>query len=273
MLTFPGHGNPGESCGVTIPMFCHDCGEFFTVESSCMARECPNCYQAWAAREAAAAGQRLTAFLVAHWESQPWRKIEYNRWREAVGNPNSTKEECRLYELQTYHTVVSFDAVDLSGSNDVKAIRTKAYRIASSYGIMGGAAIVHRRGLDDPGTHVHIVGVAGYIRPGNGADGVVWKVIPHNGKWYARTQLERETIIKYALTHCVIADDLHALTWFGCLAYNKFSSKIVEYEIKAGFVDARDFERCCPNCGSSNVSKCFQMDYTAWPPVRVEITV
>jgi len=272
MLTFPGHGEMGAGCGDPIHMFCHDCGHWFDVEHSCMRRECPNCYTNWAGREGAAAGQRLTAYLVAHWDNADARAKERERFNAARNNPDASPEEKKWYTLQTYHTVISYESESVDRAGDVEKIRKKAYGHAKAHGIFGGCAILHSRGKDDTGTHVHVIGIAGYIRPARPDMGYVFKVIPHDGKWYARRQIERENIVKYALTHCTIADDLHAITWFGCLAYNKFSSDIVRREIDAGFVDARDFEKCCPKCGSNNVSKDFEMDYTGWPAVRVEIT-
>ncbi|GAG81315.1 unnamed protein product, partial [marine sediment metagenome] len=57
------------------------------------------------------------------------------RWKDAK---DGSDEERKLYSLQTYHIVISYESEDLERAGDVEAIRKKAYRTAKAHGVFGG---------------------------------------------------------------------------------------------------------------------------------------
>lgn len=118
-------------------------------------------------------------------------------------------------------------------------IRVLVYKVLKEVGFYGGSMIFHPFRLSDLGVwyfspHFHVVGY-GWI----------------NGEKVSKVYEKREIVIKnlglrknvgatalYQLSHAGVNGKYHTITWFGCLAYNKFS-----------FIDIEVEERC-PLCGA-----------------------
>jgi len=268
-------------------MVCLDCESYYAILSSCMSRFCPNCYSKAAARAGLSASQRVWAFMTSGSYLAAVRKRELDRflqyraemlvpgtvaYKEMKENPELWAVKRRDYRIHAYHVVVSFRGRNLETSEDVRRLRREAYRVASRHGIYGGLAIAHVRDDDDEGSHVHIVGIAGYIQPGGTDDEVLFKVIRHRGRWSLPNQGAVARVVSYACTHNVIATDLDSVTYFGCLAPVNFPQSVVESALHCGLVSEGDLpDDRCPFCGGRNVSKVHVKDTTAWPHCVVEV--
>ena len=82
-VTFPGHGEPAETCGTVIEMGCWDCQGYFTVQSKCMKKSCPDCYPDWAYRQGLHAAERMTEFLNSPDYMKVLEDAERERWEGA----------------------------------------------------------------------------------------------------------------------------------------------------------------------------------------------
>lgn len=250
----PGHGDPGPDCGSPVMYHCRTCGETFPVDSSCMMRECPSCYQKWAGAEGRRAGLRT--------------------WYGA----RLVLEKRGLRRVRVVHCIVSRER---RPDDDLETVRKWAIRTVKRHGIRGGLIVVHpwrqdddERFVPDGHIHVHVVGMAdGDIRAGDGSDGTVFKHIPNpktgDFRGFQRAR-DVGACVKYLLTHCAVVKDRHALTWFGWLSYNMLSSETLE-KYAPETVETERKNPPCPSCGSSDTEPCVVVDRTAWPSDRVRV--
>ena len=240
--TLPGHGNRGESCGQKVEYRkCGSCGHQFWVESSCMMRECPDCYEKWAFREAKEAMGRL-------WMGS--RRVMHDRM--------IMKRECRLL-----HVVVSLPSEGL----DLVASRRKAYDVASSRGVLGGCSVPHpfrdacgeEEYRLDGFIHHHMLVLVHDKLLERSDPGVVFKTIrgpessedaPHYPGFRSPREVKR--CIQYLLTHCGIWKGRHALTWFGALSYRNLPTGLLERSFPEAYDELNAWEKGvrCPECGS-----------------------
>ena len=255
-VVLPGHGEGAKDCGDLRPYHCNSCGASFWGESSCMMRECPNCYQKWASKEAKESSAR-------YWMS---RKVlsEGRDWRER----------------RILHVVVSLP----DAGESIEELRDRARKIVKRHGVVGGCMIEHpwRKGEDnqyvpDGYVHFHIFSlVFGDLKPGSQGElwGAIFKVIPdakrkdYNGFRRAR---ELRGAIRYVLTHAGIRKGRHALTWFGELSYNMMPNKRLDDSFPGVMKRVKTWERKCPFCGSTDVEPCDVWDNTTWHYARISL--
>lgn len=246
----PGHGVPGPDCGELVPYHCNSCGGSFYVESSCMMRECPNCMEKWAAKEARFAAWRM-------WTGSKRRACGVWAWRE-----------CRVL-----HVVVSIPDT----GQGIEASRKQALQVAKKHNLDGGLMVYHPFRQDEDWTfvldgfvHYHIIAlVHGDVPPG-GTDGqVLFKVIKdaEYGNYRGfRDPTGIRRAVHYLLSHCGILKGRHALTWWGSLSYNKLPNE----QLKTDYPEAWELftevpPRRCPLCGSHDVEPCNTVQDFGWP--------
>lgn len=244
IAVLPGHGSPGSDCGNSIEMFCRTCGNSFWAYSSCMMRECPDCYEKWASKEGSEASFRL--------------------WQVSL--------ILYAYPVRKMHCVVSLP----DRGETVEELREKTRKILKSKGLTGGCLIPHPFRQDDDFQyvpdgylHCHAICIApGDIKPGKKGElyGAIFKVIPdaQYGDYRGlRDRISAKRLIQYLLTHCGLVKGKHALTWFGVASYNSLSNEKLEASDPIGWNELRTpKERICPLCGSSDTEPCLQMDWT-----------
>jgi hypothetical protein len=170
---------------------------------------CPVCGDAWAAREAKRAAERLSAARGLYM---------------AVG--------VDLGEIR--HIVLSPPqgwAVELMKSKaGFEQLRREAYKVLRANGFYGGAVVFHpyrTKGGIRLGPHFHILGY-GYLKKAD--------IFHEETGWIYKNKGERESVegtISYLLSHAGLgfyAEDqhFHSLTWFGYLSYNKLCKDVVE---------------------------------------------
>lgn len=266
MITFPGHGLPGEHCGEDVHHGCWDCKDYFVIKSKCMKKSCPDCYQDWAARQGAHAADRMTEFMRSPQYLDPIQNQEFERYVDALSDVNASVEEARFYRIQTYHIVVTFKDASLVHGKDIKRYRRIARNIVRRHGIYGECSIPHRRDESDAGAHFHFLGLAGYITPAGGDDADhIFKVIKHEDSWYPRDFLDRMHVVRYACTHAVITSDddpSHCVTWSGCVANNKFPGR-AEYD------HIPQEQPQCPHCGGHDTFVVLERDWVFRETVEV----
>lgn len=177
IITRPGVGKVGESCGKKEGMHCDHCGYRWEREHNCMDRGCPRCYEKWAYREGATVGRALDGYIHGKW---------------------------------IVHGFVSFKGE----LKNVYKMRPRAYAIIRRHGIRGAVSVPHfeRHKRIDGYLHYHFVGeVDGSWKPGGGRNqDYIFKVIST-----LRDSLDITACVGYLLTHCAIADGRHALSWIG----------------------------------------------------------
>lgn len=215
--SLPGHGERGEGCGVRRSFSCLDDGYAFVSPSSCMKRDCPDCYPKWA--------------------SLLGRRVAWRLWSVA----RLLVRERKLPYWRVVHTVVSIPDVGQS----LRRAKARVLRVVKQHGVNGGVAVLHgTRAVSghyvaDGYLHYHVFGVAlGDIVPGGQPkDGdLVFKVIRdavHQDFNGFRSQHELARAVSYALSHAsiVVSDEdadgtrhgRHAVTWFGVASYNQVS--------------------------------------------------
>jgi len=73
-------GSPGEGCGDPVPVHCNTHGGAFWTKSHCLNRECPDCKELWANKEAQRAAGRLA-----------WGKKTFDHSRFAQGDTRRSR--------------------------------------------------------------------------------------------------------------------------------------------------------------------------------------
>lgn len=242
LMTLPGHGLPGPDCGHLVAMHCNKCGHGWWAESSCLMRECPNCYEKWAFKEAKIASARLWAGTRDYYRGTPHRIM---------------------------HIVVSFRD---DSSRDLSDYRAEAGRILRKHGATGTAIIPHPFRQNESGhfekdgyIHFHCIGVfPGEIKPGEPRAGYLFKVIPDAKRHdYRGVRRERDlkNLIRYLLTHCGIVKGRHSLTWTGFLSYRNLTNAMLEEKFPEMMDELREKKgRACPKCKSTDTEPCMQWD-------------
>jgi len=247
--TLPGHGNAGENCQESLVYFCRRCGHTFLVKRSCMARECPHCYEKWASKEGKMAALRF--------------------W---MGRRVLTRGGRSKRDRRALHVVVSMPPSDLP----LEDLRARARGILKSHGCVGGCMIEHPFRQDEGGRfvlddhdHFHVFGLFfGDVPPGgNDPGGVVFKIVKdakrgdYNG---FRRMRELRAAIRYVLTHCGVRKGKHSLTWFGEMSYNMLSTACLNEMFPDVLDHAKEYVRRCPRCGSEDVEELEPLDLTVW---------
>jgi len=223
-------------------MVCNSCSEGakgFPVKRSCITRDCPECYENWAYKEAKKASWRI-------WTGTMLVSREIGRKR-----------------FRLLHCVVSFPAED--PDTTFNTYRNRAYQVLREHGIEGGLSIWHpyrkdsERGVFeyDGHVHFHVIGVAwGDVKPGREDSGYIFKVIKDAVRGDYRGFKSPGAIrraLAYLLSHCGVMDGVHAVTWFGVLSYNKMAVRKLKVFAPEGWEDLlRIRSQKCPYCGSDD---------------------
>ena len=113
----PGSGVPDDDCGSPKGMYCSKCDNAFWSKRNCMKRECPDCSELWAAKEARIASKRLS------WGAKLHRKRLFDA---------GERRQPRLV-----HCVVSI----IDDIENIDDIRRLAVQIAKSHGLLGGLSV------------------------------------------------------------------------------------------------------------------------------------
>jgi len=240
----PGQGLAGDGCGTEIPHYCNTCNHHFIVNSSCMMRECPNCYRKWASKLAKKEALRM-------WAGSQLR--------------TGTKKGFRIV-----HCVISIPHED-----DLPQLRKTARKTAKAHGITGGLFIWHPmrkpddQWIQDGYDHFHCIGLArGKIlfNPKGSKTDIVFKVIQdarRNDLRGFQRCAEIKCCIFYLLTHCGIIKGRSAVVWFGELSYNQLSTDALIQaipELHDAFKGKP--KRLCPNCHSEDIEPAYYTDWT-----------
>ncbi len=207
----PGSGQPRVTCGDQqlrgcdnvdkhIEGFGRPPGSVYVelYKRKCMRAVCPECYEAWASREGEAAEHRMDA---------------YQKTLKQFKKP--------------IHVILSPPAYDVV---DYRAFRREAYTIAKMAGVNAGMVIFHpwrkSKGVVTEGSpyvtkaweyspHFHILGFGWVCHTSDIHDKTGW-VVKNRG---VRKSTRRT--ISYLLTHTGISENVHSVTWWGELSYNK----------------------------------------------------
>ncbi len=161
---------------------------------SCSRAECPICFERWASKEAHAIDERINRFKV----SRTKRPI---------------------------HVVVSPNDGDIQ-SLDYSKLRSRAYLLLEKIGCIGGSMIVHPFRFDRArgwffSPHFHAIGYGWIHGTKENFEETGW-VIKNLG---VRSSVYRTA--QYQLSHAGVwmgKGKRTTITWFGALAYNRFSA-------------------------------------------------
>jgi hypothetical protein len=162
------------------------------------------------------------------------------------------------YRLRPHHLIISFDPKDLriedlKDKDEYVRLRKRVYEILRFAGAQGGCIVFHPWREDpfneytEEGPHFHCIVLARWIKPG---DEVYDEFINYYGDLepiLKRIDSFKPSVLKtykYLLEHSGIAEGIHAVTWFGSMAYNKQKVGVREIHAKK---DPRGPE--CPICG------------------------
>lgn len=283
----PGHGLPGDGCGSPVPYHCNHHDESFWTKSHCLNRDCPDCYELWASREAKRASMRIA------WGFKAVRQAFYERGK-------LEKRQFRAPKLNAFVMSFRLHGKPLSG-RVISGLRRECYAIASELRIIGGCCVPHPfrqdrydHWISDDTVHFHLVGMTlnGWtaqrevrnrdLRARLESGEVVFKALaddeysegPRRGAG-GRSYFERpdwrgfrsgravKRHIQYLLTHSGIVDGQHALTWFGAFAYNRLTRSrgalSTSVSIGSYFPHSQDDispSPECPVCGSRDTERC-----------------
>lgn len=241
----PGSGEPSDSCGEGIALFCLDCEKSFYVRSSCMMRHCPHCYQKWAAKQGKEAAWRFWTGI--NYIYQGYRGIRYLHYFVSLVPKGESYDE----------------------------LRDKAREISSKHGFVGGLLIPHCHRLDDENSrqpdgtiHFHGIGIApGKISPGGDDGDTIFRVIKDPGSDGKPTYRgfryfsQVKECCQYLLSHAAIIEGKHSLTWWGLLSYNKLNNGTLKEFCPDGYdFISTPMKSKCPFCGSRNNEPCFELD-------------
>jgi len=235
----PGHGEAGPGCGDRVQhRSCSSCGRQFWVKRSCMMRECPECYEKWAFREARFAAWRI-------WTGAKRRCRELG-WAWSA---------CRVL-----HVVVSIP----DRGQGLDAARSSAYDVARRHHLDGGTGVFHPFRVDDATgefvldgcVHFHFIALAHGDVPQGGTDGdIVFKVIRDAecfdfGGFRGPPGIRR--CLMYLLSHAGVLEGRHAVTWWGSMSHRLLPVKVLQdlypdaWDELNRIPDVR-----CPFCGST----------------------
>jgi len=201
----PGQGEPYADCGQKRYRGCLNVAEhpaglngrppgmayLEIYPRSCFRAQCPTCFNNWIRREAARAEHRLRS--------------------------------CKTKE-RPIHVVVSPPRKDWT--QQVEAMRVKAYKMAKRAGFWGGCCVPHllRKGRFSP--HFHMLGYGWITRTPE---------VYRSTGWLVKNLRLRKSLgktLRYELGHAAVHQQgkRHVLTWFGSLAYSRFKAPPIEEE-------------------------------------------
>jgi len=263
---------PAAGCGRRIPKHCktHE-GEFWG-RSHCNERDCPNCYERWAAKEAQRASLKI-AWRAKYWQDKRATVLERKNAKSPLDPMWLSKR------LLVGHFVVSMPSELSLWVHDwsPEKARTMVYDICRRHRVCGGAVIFHpwRRDDDlmeyvpDGYWHFHIIGIHFIATtPGGtdvGPDGrtIVFKHIKddeYQNYGGIRSQLGMSRLIQYQLTHAGLRDGEQALTYFGLLHFSKVPREKIEVDYPECLTDDSKTNPLnsleCPACGSEDIEPC-----------------
>lgn len=213
-----GRGEPGPGCGDKISYICPHCQHHTTVTKSCMLRTCPSCFKLWNSKMASKTKSRMER-----------AKIKFR--------------------TRLHHVVLSFKDSD---KNDLHEFRKACYRILRENGVSGGGMVIHPFREDHmgefsvPGHHCHVFANGRWLDRGGGKDDVIFKRIG---------DLKSYQQYYYVFEHCGIAENRHAITWFGNMSYRNFPKTNQEKMHEPGHREV-----ICPNC-QCEMELLFIVDY------------
>lgn len=224
LFSLPGTGAPGSECGEDVFFWCKDCDKLFTIDDECGERECPHCSHIWARNEA-----------------------EIMRGRLWDGRRHYYRKNGKRYRL--HHCIVSYRMGVPRERRAYRNLRGFTIDLVRSAGLEGGCVVFHpwRESRDGEysvvGPHFHIFGLGSWVKSGT-------EVEPYNDdilfKRVRDFNARQKDPFEYVLTHCGIAKGIHAVVWFGCLAYNKMPRGEKE---RAAREEREIRRRICPHCG------------------------
>jgi len=277
-LALPGSGVPTDRCGERIPKHCktHE-GEFWG-RSHCNERQCPNCYERWAAKEADTASLRI-AWRVKYWQDRRFAILE----RKNAASPLAPLWMSK--KALVGHFVVSMPdnlSLWIHAWSPEKAL-AMVYATCRRHRVCGGIVIFHpwRRDEDfeyapDGYWHFHVIGLHFIPTSPGGSDfapdgsPIVFKHIRDDeyqnfGGLRSGTAIAR--LIQYQLTHAGLRKGRQALTYFGLLHHSKVPKEKVQtiYPecLKEDSKTNPKVDPICPVDGSREVENCLQtlVDY------------
>lgn len=283
----PGQKEPSPSCGNPVPYHCTEHHESFWTKSHCLNRDCPDCMELWANKEANRASRRIAwgakTLKIEHYQATT---VAFVHSLDDGFNPDAQYRKSRLN-----HFVVSIEleSEDLE-SMTLRAItryQRKAYDVVKLHGIVGGCCVVHPFRKDrydkfwtkDHTVHFHFVGFTfrGWksacesedenLDSDERAGYIVFKALPDEeyGDYKGlRSGRAIKRLLQYLLTHCGVDDNEHSLVYFGQFSYNKLSKARVENLFRpnpegkcpSALADTKGPPKC-PICGSGKTEPCY----------------
>jgi len=177
------------------------------------------------------------------------------------------------HRVRLTHCVVSV----YDDGSELDHQRETARAVARRHGIEGGLTVFHHvrsdkydgPGSNDGTVHFHIIGIdPSGIEPGGddkdeSGQLIVFKVIQddeYKDMRGFRSGRAVKRAIQYLLTHCGVIEGKHALTWFGCLSYNRMSRQAIDNKFPGALEDLGEGSRECPVCGSTSTEPCLQRE-------------
>lgn len=182
---------------------------------SCARKECPICYESWSGLEAERASYRLLNYAVSK-----------NLVRELYSIKDLDKRSrfvdhaFRSSKRRVIHVI--FSVPKSSYASEISVLRGQLYKLAKKSGLFGGCVIFHPFRNKTKGKnewffspHFHVLGF-GWIRN--------TKDIYEKSGWIIKNAGVRKSVhntLMYQLSHAGVHKDVHVVTWFGALSYNK----------------------------------------------------
>lgn len=276
----PGHGRQYASCGEVRALGCDNVhehpGEKVFIRyyrGSCMRKECPVCFESWAASQSERALCRLVSYLHDKERVQDIHQVVREKTKSASSRVfHEILVEALERELKKVpghrpiHVVLSPDPKESFDKKRYVGLRSKAYEIGKKSGLKGGLAVFHPYRLHCKKCDVAIPDYQDRC-PQCGGQDFWWVKSPHfhvigfgwitNTKglyqkhgWIIRNLGIRKFVfwtMQYLLSHAGVFVDpdagfspkkFHTTTWFGALSYSKLKG-VPEIEVP---------EPMCPYC-------------------------
>jgi len=282
--SLPGRGAIGLNCGNYLTFKCNYCGEPFPHSHSCLLRACPNCYEKWAGVEGHTAAWRLWAGKSLINRSLGIRGrllhiiLSFPDTGEFYGSSRT-----RCYDVMKRHGIcggaVEFHPFRTDDEHQYVAdghihFHVQGYAVGDILPArqeIGDDLLCHKLGypflhsslsncLSDTPLYAELVSaLCDYILPDmvvtlQASRDYVFKVIPdarYNDFKGFRSPFHLAKVIGYALSHCGIIRNFHALTYFGILSYNCLTNDLLKEDDPEfwALFDKLNGVRC-PKCGS-----------------------
>lgn len=271
----PSHGKAYFDCGSIKAKGCdnhkdhQDSMDFVRYyKRSCRRKECPTCFEDWAAAQAERCVIRFATFksgfiptdrLVSHLKHETQkepRAIFHMRLMEVL------EAQISAGRLKPIHVVFSpgpdeYPLVERKSMTSYLRVRRKMYRLAREHGLFGGAVVFHPYRLKCQSCGSAIPDYQGTC-PDCGKDSFSWFWSPHfhavgfgwihhtaegyqRHGWVVKNLGIRQSVFwtfQYLLSHAGISV-VHTTTWFGQLSYNSMGRTPTP----------GSFLELCPLCG------------------------